>query len=80
MFNESIKRGQQKHRTGGTTVLVSVTFIRQSGPVAVAALRFEFLRCLSEIFYPFFLFLIFMLENSCSQMWVEPKSNERSMT
>lgn len=39
-FNENIKIGQRKHRAGGTSYLISVTVMLQSGPMAGAAFTF----------------------------------------
>jgi len=42
----------------------------------VAAILREFSSCSSEIFDEILLFLCFILENICSQMYVLPKGND----
>ena len=44
--------------------------------MSVAAILSEFSKCSSEIFDEIVVFLCFILENSCSQMYVLPKSND----
>ena len=49
-----------------------------SGSVTVASVLSEFSRCLSEISDEILFFLCFILENSCSQMYMMPKSDDMS--
>lgn len=50
--------------------------MRWSGLMEVVAIRSELSRCLSEVFDEILLFLCFILENSCSQMYVLPKRDD----
>jgi len=47
------------------------------GLMEVASILNELSRCLSEIFDEILLFLHFILENSCSEMYALPKSDDR---
>ena len=60
--------------------LVFVKPMYQTGSMAVVAIRREFSVYSSEIFDEIFLFLYFILDNNCSQMYVLPKSDDVNKT
>ena len=78
LFNyikKNIKKRATKHKTRGICGLVFVKLTHQSFSMVVAAILIELSKCSSEIFDLILLFLCFILENSCSQMYLLPKSS-----
>mgnify|MGYP001853312799 CR=1 FL=1 len=55
---------------------VFVTVVHQAALMVVAANLSEFFRCLSEILGGILLFLYFILDNNCSQMYILPNSSD----
>ena len=78
-FYYNIKsREKQKHKTSAMVALVFVKLMHQDRLMAVIAISSEFSRCVSEIFDEISLFLCFILDNNCSQMYVLSKSDDMS--
>ena len=67
---------QQKHKTKGMLGRVFVKLMHQAGSVAVAAILSELSRCSSEILDEILLFMYFILDKYCSQMYILPKSDD----
>lgn len=77
-FVKTKKGEQQKHRTSEIFDPVLVKLRHQAVLMAVATVLSELSRGLLEIFDEILLLLYFSLGNSCSQMYVLPKSDNMS--
>jgi len=78
LFFFSSKHIQERegHKTSVICDLAFVKLTHQSFSMEVVAILSKSSRCLSRIFDDILLFLYFILENSCSQKYLLPKSND----
>ena len=75
IFIRRLKKESSKNETSAVRDLVLVTLMHQTGSMEVAAILTEFSRC-SEISDEILLFLHITFDNSSSQMYVVPKSDD----
>jgi len=66
---------QLNHKTSEMLDHIFMKSMHQTGSMAVVAIS-ELSRCLSETSDDILLFLFFIFENSCSQMYVLPSNND----
>jgi len=72
--NKQTNKQKNNHKTTGIHDLVFVKLMHQSDSRVMSAILSEFSKCSSEIFYLILLFLCFILENCCSQMYILPEA------